>query len=169
MIKKMNKVFVLILCLIAYDPVNAQSIINDVIGSAGMHGMSANGVQLSWTIGEPITETASNNTWILTQGFHQSWQSQSTSIQSDANTPLIVQVYPNPVRELLSVSLENNHLSLLFDLYDISGRLIRHQESGPQQSMVTFPIRWLSAGSYLLRITTKDYTINESYRLQKLR
>lgn len=134
-----------------------------------MHGMSANGVQLSWTIGEPITETASNNTWILTQGFHQSWQSQSTSIQSDASTPLIVQVYPNPVRELLSVSLENNSSTLILDLYDISGRLIRHQESAPYQTMVTFPIRWLSAGSYLLRITTKDYTINESYRLQKLR
>jgi len=148
---------------------NGQSIINDVIGSAGMHGMSANGVQLSWTIGEPITETASNNTWILTQGFHQSWQSQSTNLQPNTSTPLIVQVYPNPVREMLSVSLENNGSTLYLDLYDISGRLIRQQESAPYQSMVTFPIRWLSAGSYLLRITTKDYTINESYRLQKLR
>ena len=135
-----------------------------------MHGMSANGVQLSWTIGEPITETASNNTWILTQGFHQSWKSQGTIGQQPyKNSPLIVKVYPNPVRELLSVSLGNNSSTLLFDLYDISGRLIRHQESGPQQSVVTFPIRWLSAGSYLLRITTKDYTINEAYRLQKLR
>ena len=135
-----------------------------------MHGMSANGVQLSWTIGEPITETFSNSTWILTQGFHQSWQSQGTIGQEPyEHSQLTVKVYPNPVRELLSVSLGNNYSSLLLDIYDISGRLIRHQESAPKQSVVTFPIRWLSAGSYLLRITTADYSINESYRLQKLR
>ena len=141
-----------------------------MLGSAGMHGMSADGVQLSWTIGEPITKTVSNNTWILTQGFHQSWQHQGTiGQQPHENDYLTVKVYPNPVRELLSISLKNNPRSLLFDLYDISGRLIRHQESAPNQSVVTFPIRRLAAGSYLLRITTADYSINESYRLQKLR
>ena len=149
---------------------NGQSIVNDVIASAGMHSMNAAGVQLSWTIGEPITETNSNSTWILTQGFHQSWQSQGTIGQSPYEpSQLTVKVYPNPVREMLSVSLANNHRTLLLDLYDISGRLIRHQESVPYQNIVTFPIRWLSAGSYLLRITTLDYNINESYRLQKLR
>ena len=135
-----------------------------------MHCMSANGIQLSWTIGEPITETVSNNAWIITQGFHQSWQYQGPIGQSPYDHPsFTINVYPNPVRELLSVSLENNDRSLFLDLYDISGRLIRHQESAPYQSVVTFPIRWLSAGSYLLRITTEDYSINESYRLQKLR
>ena len=135
-----------------------------------MHGVSANGIQLSWTIGEPITETVSNNAWIITQGFHQSWQYQGPIGQQPYDHPsFTINVYPNPVRELLSVSLENNDRSLFLDLYDISGRLIRHQESAAYQSVVTFPIRWLSAGSYLLRITTEDYSINESYRLQKLR
>jgi len=135
-----------------------------------MHGVSANGIQLSWTIGEPITETVSNNAWIITQGFHQSWQYQGPIGQAPyEHASFTINVYPNPVRELLSVSLENNDRSLFLDLYDISGRLIRQQESAPYQSVVTFPIRWLSAGSYLLRITTEDYSINESYRLQKLR
>ena len=79
---------------------NGQSIINDVIGSAGMHSMNAGGIQLSWTIGEPITETTSNPTWILTQGFHQSWQSQGTIGQSPyESSQLTVNVYPNPVRD----------------------------------------------------------------------
>jgi hypothetical protein len=82
---------------------------------------------------------------------------------------LTINVYPNPVRELLTVSLENNPGTLFFDLYDISGRLIAHQESAPNQDLVTFPIRWLAAGSYLLKITTKNYGIHTTYRLQKLR
>jgi len=166
----LTKVVLTFYCFLSIGLIaNSQSIVNDVIGSAGMHSMSADGTQLSWTIGEPITETVSNNTWMITQGFHQSWQSNSTNVMPNDASPLIVKVYPNPVKELLSVSLENNTSTLLFDLYDIAGRLIRHSESAPHQSLVTFPIRWLSAGSYLLRITTKDYNINESYQLQKLR
>ena len=165
------RTYVLLICFLLYGPlVLAQSIVNDVLGSAGMHSVSATGIHLSWTVGEPVIETASDNTYILTQGFHQPWQPQETIGQPPpGDHHLNITVYPNPVRELLTVSLENNSSTLLFDLYDISGRLIRHQESAPNQTLVTFPIRWLSAGSYLLKITTKNYTINETYRLQKLR
>ena len=165
------RIHILLICfLLSGQLILAQSIVNDVIGSAGMYSVSATGIHLSWTVGEPVTETVSNNAYILTQGFHQPWEPQETIGQPPSGDHhLNVTVYPNPVRELLTVSLENNSSTLLFDLYDISGRLVRHQESAPNQALVTFPIRWLSAGSYLLKITTKNYTINETYRLQKLR
>lgn len=156
--------------LLSGPSVLAQSIVNDVLGSAGMHSVSPTGVHLSWTIGEPVVKTVSDNTYILTQGFHQPWGPQETIGERPLMDPhLTINVYPNPVRELLTVSLENNQSTLLFDLYDISGRLIAHQESAPNQELVTFPIRWLSAGSYLLKITTKNYGIHTTYRLQKLR
>ena len=166
----MRNHILLICCMLSGPSVMAQSIVYDVLGSAGMHSVSPSGVHLSWTIGEPVVETVSDNTYILTQGFHQPWQPQETIGEPPPIEPqLTVNVYPNPVRELLTVSLENNQSTLLFDLYDISGRLIAHQESAPNQELVTFPIRWLSAGSYLLQITTKNYSVHTTYRLQKLR
>ena len=165
------RIHILLMCFLLSGPtIVAQSIVNDVLGSAGMHSVSPTGVHLSWTIGEPIVETVSDNTYILTQGFHQPWEPQETIGEPPSMDPqLTINVYPNPVRELLTVSLENNPGTLFFDLYDISGRLIAHQKSAPNQDLVTFPIRWLSAGSYLLKITTKNYGIHTTYRLQKLR
>ena len=148
----------------------SQSIVNDVIGSAGMHSVSTTGTMLSWTIGEPIVETQGGATYILTQGFHQPWTaSSSTSLPAPKSPFIEINVYPNPVRDILSVSLSNNQERLYFDLYDISGRLIGHEESSPEQDLVLFSIRWLSAGSYLLNVKTKDQGFNETYQLQKLR
>jgi hypothetical protein len=141
-----------------------------LIGSSGTHSVSSNGTQLSWSIGEPIVETQGGATYILTQGFHQPWVANSSTSLPTLQVPFVdINVYPNPVRDVLSVSLNNNKERLYFDLYDISGRLIRHEESSPGQDMVTFSIRWLSAGSYLLNIKTYDYDFNQTYQLQKLR
>ena len=93
----------------------------------------------------------------------------STSLPIPQSPFVEINIYPNPVRDILSVSLSNNKECLYFDLYDISGRLIRHEQSSPDQTLVIFSIRWLSAGSYLLNIKTKDYGFNETYQLQKLR
>ena len=148
----------------------SQSIVNDVIGSSGMHSVSSTGTMLSWTFGEPIVETQGGATYILTQGFHQPWNGNgSTSVPSNESPFVEINVYPNPVRDILSVSLSNNKERLYFDLYDISGRLIRHEESSSEQTLVTFSIRWLSAGSYMLHIKTQDYGFHETYQLQKLR
>ena len=165
-----KNVQIIIFCFFISYAVYCQRKNNDVIGSAGMHSVSSTGTMLSWTIGEPIVETQGGATYILTQGFHQPWISGSSTSLPIPQSPFFeINVYPNPVRDILSVSLSNNKERLYFDLYDISGRLIRHEQSSPDQTLVTFSIRWLSAGSYLLNIKTKDYGFNETYQLQKLR
>jgi len=47
------------------------SFAQQVITTAGSSG-SGTGIQLSWTIGEPVTATAHGSDFYLTQGFHQS-------------------------------------------------------------------------------------------------
>jgi hypothetical protein len=156
--------------LFSINIVVSQSISNDVIGSSGMHSVGSNGTMLSWTIGEPIVNTQGGATYILTQGFHQPWNANgSTSYPIIKQTTLEINVYPNPVRDILTVSISNNMDRIYFDLYDISGRLIRHEEATANQTKITFPIRFLSAGSYLLHARNNDFTINKTYQLQKLR
>ena len=165
----MRKFLPFVIILLPYLS-NSQSIVNDVIGSAGMHSVGSTGTMLSWTIGEPIVTTQGGATYILTQGFHQPWDfNTSTSLPITQNPFVEINVYPNPVRDILSVSLNNNKERMYFDLYDISGRLIRQEVSSPNQDLVTFSIRWLSAGSYLLNVKTDNYGFHETYQLQKLR
>jgi hypothetical protein len=49
---------------------SGNSFSQQVIATAGSSG-SGTGIQLSWTIGEPVTSTAQSTEFILTQGFHQ--------------------------------------------------------------------------------------------------
>lgn len=168
----------IILYFLSFFPflnVCGQSINNDVIASAGLHTESVNGYQLSWTIGEPIIETkAGVNTmltsYLLTQGFHQPWEVQQTTyVKSSENPKIQLSVFPNPVRELLNVSVTNNEEILFFHLYDLSGRLIYKEETVPNQSLVKFNIRSLAAGSYFLSVRDKTNNFQNTYQLQKVK
>lgn len=64
------KTIIIVICLILTIGLNAQSLSPVVLASAG--GYFASGtVSLSWTLGEPVTETFSNSNIILTHGFQQ--------------------------------------------------------------------------------------------------
>ena len=57
----------LILSFFLIRQINAQEVV-----SAGGGDFTNSSLSVSWTIGEPITETYSVGSNILTQGFHQS-------------------------------------------------------------------------------------------------
>jgi hypothetical protein len=59
-----------IMTLIPAMLIAGNSFSQQVIATAGSSG-SGTGIQLSWTIGEPVTSTAFGTDFILTQGFHQ--------------------------------------------------------------------------------------------------
>lgn len=65
------KRFGYILSLIPAILLAGNSFSQQVIATAGSSGSGA-GIQLSWTIGEPITSTTHGSDFYLTQGFHQS-------------------------------------------------------------------------------------------------
>jgi hypothetical protein len=66
----MKKVYFLGLYLIAPMIITAQSVSPEVVSTAGGYFENAN-ASLSWTLGEPATETYSTGNIILTQGFQQ--------------------------------------------------------------------------------------------------
>ena len=60
-----------ILSLITALEVPVAGFCQQVISTAGSSG-SGTGIELSWTIGEPVTATSHGTDFYLTQGFHQS-------------------------------------------------------------------------------------------------
>ena len=65
--KIFNYIFLLIPAITMWGNSFSQQVISSAGGSA-----SGSGIELSWTIGEPITATAKGTDFFLTQGFHQS-------------------------------------------------------------------------------------------------
>ena len=69
-----------ILSLITALAVPVAGFCQQVISTAGSSG-SGTGIELSWTIGEPVTATSHGTDFYLTQGFHQSQMVSAIYIQ----------------------------------------------------------------------------------------
>ncbi|MCD4697206.1 MAG: hypothetical protein K8S16_13295 [Bacteroidales bacterium] len=67
----MKNLFITILLFGLTATLSAQSISSEVISASGDYFVNTN-ASLSWTLGEPITETFANGNIVLTQGFQQS-------------------------------------------------------------------------------------------------
>ncbi|TAJ13506.1 T9SS C-terminal target domain-containing protein [Marinilabiliaceae bacterium JC017] len=67
-----------------------------------------------------------------------------------------VKVYPNPVKNILTISVENENITYV-RVFDITGSLIK-EKPGNQNSSMTVNFNDLSTGIYLVEINTKNGT-----------
>jgi len=74
----------------------------EVVSSAG-ETQTIPGIEISWTIGEPVIETVSSGSSVLTQGFHQT-KLTVTTIDELLFSDLELKVYPNPTSEFVIIS-----------------------------------------------------------------
>jgi hypothetical protein len=121
----------------------------EIITSSGSHGTTTD-ADLSWTIGEIITETAESTNSILTQGFNQGELLITKTVKTELPN-LDFNVYPNPASDLLKlVTNETNYENLRFILYDFNGKKLIDR---PLTGRVTdIPLNSLRASTYFLKI-----------------
>ncbi len=106
-----------------------------VIATAGDHMSNSNG-SMSWTLGEVITETFTNSTSQLTQGFHQ----PSLKVVSLVPDNLIsITAFPNPTAEILYLQINEESLSdFLYEMYDVNGKQVMNGKIIKSTTEITF-------------------------------
>lgn len=126
-------------------------------------------VTVDWNMGEPVTEAFGSDADFdaskkrLTQGFEQGegfiedpFDKNGENLHADEDLAVDgVRVYPNPVHDMLHVSLpERPDLTYTLDLRDLHGNLLRSRRQartgGYRLDMSRFP-----AGVYLLEVGTQ--------------
>lgn len=131
---------------------NSQTISPELISPAGDH-FSKNGVgSLSWSIGEVVTETLTNGSLIITQGFHQTYKPTSSNV----NVPLFeAKVYPNPTSDWINVKSKIGGVCLI-KIIDTHGKLaLPVINSNQSNNMIN--LSDLSSGTYILQIINKEF------------
>lgn len=149
---------------------NAQSLERQVIASAG--GFStANGVSLSYTVGEPVIETAVSGSVILTQGFQQP-DDITTSIKHVSNVSLNYTVFPNPTDDMIFIELQSDiPVEVELSLYDITGRRIIELDN---KAMVNGQVReqmdltQLAPANYILTMSEVGGKVLKTFKVQKI-
>jgi len=130
--------------------VQGQSQLQQVIATSGGSGQSGE-LAVEWTLGEPVIATLSNETTILSQGFHQPGL-VITAIKMPVEIPYTLEAYPNPACDRLLIKLENEETAdYQYGLYDMNGRLLEEKEL--QGDVTTVDMNHYPFGIYLLRIS----------------
>ena len=133
-------------CLLA----KGQSPLQQVVATSGGSGQSGD-IAVEWTLGETVIATLSNETTILSQGFHQPGL-LITAIKMPEEIPYTLEAYPNPTCDRLLIKLENEETAdFQYGLYDMNGRLLEEKEL--QGDVTTVDMNHYPLGIYLLRVS----------------
>lgn len=96
--------------------VEGQTISSSVVASQGDYFNSSD-MEVSWTIGEVVTETYNDQNTYFTQGFEQPF-----IIQPDIDSSQII-IFPNPSSSHVKLILQKTD-SYIYKCYDLLGNII---------------------------------------------
>ena len=151
------------LALVASSTLHAQSVSPEVTASAGAH-FAIPTIQMSWTLGEPITSTLTSSSSQLTQGFQQ----PSVSIVgiSDYDYSYSVEAFPNPTVDVVRIQLSENISDGKLSIIDPTGKTVFSQDITESEFLLDFAP--YTQGIYLLNFMNESGTPLHTIRLQKI-
>ncbi len=125
----------------------------EVISSAGDFHSNGN-YSLSWTLGEPVIETYSQGSTVLTQGFQQPILI-SVSIYENPELNFDISAFPNPTSDFLNVVISNGtYDNMAYFLFDVTGKLIDSRQIVSEQTEILFS--HLPVATYYVKIIEKN-------------
>ncbi len=106
----------------------------EIISSSGDFFNNGN-ISVSWTIGEPVTETIANGNNIFTQGFQQSCLNVTniTEVNSDLN----IKIFPNPAGDYINLTTDKFY-NLNYEIIDINGKTIEKKAILSDNTNISF-------------------------------
>ncbi len=154
----------LLMLLLAQVPLLAQVEQERSVLAAGGAEATSGSLSLSWTLGEPMTESHTASGLTVSQGFQQG--GAGTTGTHDAALAYDVVVFPNPTAQTLYVTADAPE-PLVAELVALDGKVLQTIELGfPTEtfaiSMATYP-----AASYFL-VVKDEKGAYSSFKIQKL-
>jgi len=142
----------------------------EVVASGGNYSSNAN-MSLSYTIGEPVIETKSASSLVLTQGFQQSKTDTIVGIV-EQGTAMRIKAYPNPTPDVVVLEINTDEQrDFRLDVYDVQGekQAIPNKELSVNGSMKKeLDFGDLAAGNYFIRLRSGEGQTVQTIKVQKI-
>jgi len=137
---------------------------HELIGSAG-DCFTGTGYQLDWSIGESVTSTFSDESYLLAQGFQQHVYTVGTIVEDPATGGPTFSLYPNPVTGHIFLQIEGELPDgLRYKLFDIKGVMLIDREMF--DNPVSLDLSAFANGTYLLSVE-HEQRLFKSFRIVK--
>ncbi len=149
---------------------HAQSLDRQVIGSTGGYEEQG-GYSLSFTVGEPVVETAITGSLLLTQGFQQP-DDITVGINDVVKLEMNYSIFPNPTANQLTVQLSADEVvEVYISLHDMLGKELSQLNRTVLVDGVTqqhYDLSNLAAANYMLTLSDKKGNLLGQFKIQKL-
>lgn len=123
-------------------PLNLLS--QEIVTTSGLFDANSTG-SLSWTLGEIMSETFTDGTSFLTQGFQQPY-TENVGIFEQSNTPNI-QLFPNPFHASFLIVSQNFEGRYLLKIADNSGKIVHYEHIEFDHDITEYPVTLLNLAS----------------------
>ncbi len=161
------KNFILILFAAFSVEAFSQQTTPQVIATGGNTSQQSN-AQISYTIGEPVIQTATDGTTILTQGYQQPHYN-ITLLPQYQNTLPNITIFPNPTSDQLQISFDSEkELKANILLLDAAGKQIQKNNiTTLPKSTVSYNMQSFAAGKYFITIELPETSTAKTYEIIK--
>jgi len=134
----------------------------DVVATGGGYHTGP-GTAISYTIGEPVIATVGDASTALTQGFQQPWADINTVVDEPVTDGPDINVYPNPVRHILHITMEGTPDGHHYVLHDAAGRQVTDGRIG--STITDLDMEPFASGSYYLRVLGPNENSVRSFKI----
>lgn len=137
----------------------------ETVSSSGGEASSSDGT-VSYTIGQVFYAEDNDATGSVTPGVQQAYEIYVTDgIEEAAGIKLTMTAFPNPTLDQLTLSVENfNNENLSYQLFDMSGRLVKSGEMNEQNTQIYMDD--LERATYVL-LVNKDNKNIKTFKIIK--
>jgi len=115
---------------------------------------SGSGGSVAYSVGQIVYTTHTGSNGSVAQGVQQPYEISITLGLEETEINLNLSAYPNPTTNYLMLQIDNYDKALLYQLYDISGKLL--ESNTIVASSTTITMEALPTATYLLKVTQNN-------------
>jgi hypothetical protein len=142
-----TRLLALVLLVLSAWTVQAQRIDPAALSGSGGFVQTPR-MSVSWTVGQTAVETRSGHFGTLSEGFQQAFL-KVIPIR-ERSLPFTLDLYPNPTRHSLLVTMNGGGEAMTLVLFDLLGQPVLRHQMREGDTVARLPFANLSSGMYLL-------------------
>ena len=166
--KKSQTLTLIVLTMLIGTMSYAQSIAPQSLNSGGAKMSQANG-SLSFTVGELVVLSQSDSEGnTLGSGFTASATLTTVTIQETDVTMIDVNVFPNPVSDLINIRINHSKLEqLLVSITDLEGKEVYSGKYAGISNTIGINTAAYASGTYILSLKNNNNQVLGTYKIIK--
>lgn len=126
---------------------------------------TGSGGSMAFSVGQVIYTTHTGSTGCVAMGVQHAYEIY-TIAANDTVTDILLIAFPNPTTENVTLLIKNyNHDTLLYQLFDIEGKLLIGEVISSQQTLIN--MNSLPAAVYFVNVVNKGQQIIKSFKIIK--